>query len=117
MTSWAAPCTGGEDGILPDGEEFVVANDPPEGATAVYCDPVRYDQLHAYFVSKDREAAVIAGTICACRSRRSWPSASESAPQILRQTNRLGETRYLGDGIRRGKVLSEGCDWRAGPAP
>ncbi len=57
MTSWAAPCTGGEDGILPDGEEFVVANDPPEGATAVYCDPVRYDQLHAYFVSaKDRRS-------------------------------------------------------------
>jgi hypothetical protein len=55
MTSWAAPCTGGEDGVLPAGEEFVVSNDPPEGATAVYCDPVRYDELHAHFVAaKDR---------------------------------------------------------------
>ena len=56
MTLWAAaPCTGGADGVLPTGEEFVVSNDPPEGATAVYCRPVRYDALHAHFVrSKDR---------------------------------------------------------------
>jgi hypothetical protein len=55
MTAWTAPCTGGEDGVLPAGEEFVVSNDPPEGATAVYCDPVRYDELHAHFVpAKDR---------------------------------------------------------------
>ena len=55
MTAWAAPCIGGEVGVLPAGEEFVVSNDPAEGATAVYCDPVRYDQLHAHFVSaKDR---------------------------------------------------------------
>jgi hypothetical protein len=55
MTSWAAPFTGGEEGVLPAGEEFVIVDDPPEGATAVYCDPVRYDELHAHFVSaKDR---------------------------------------------------------------
>lgn len=55
MTSWAAPFTGGADKVLPAGEEFVVASDPPVGATAVCCNPVRYDELHAHFVSaKDR---------------------------------------------------------------
>ncbi|MCA9285540.1 MAG: hypothetical protein KDA22_10010 [Phycisphaerales bacterium] len=55
MTRWRAPCTGGERAVLPAGEAFVIANEPPEGATAVYCDPVRYDELHAHFVSaRDR---------------------------------------------------------------
>jgi hypothetical protein len=55
MTSWNAPYTGGEEAVLPAGEEFAIANDPPEGATAVYCDPIRYDELHAHFVpAKDR---------------------------------------------------------------
>ncbi|MGH7174616.1 MAG: hypothetical protein ACRELG_30480 [Gemmataceae bacterium] len=55
MTSWAAPFTGGEEGVLPTGEEFILSDDPVEGATAVYCDPVRYDALHAHFISaKDR---------------------------------------------------------------
>jgi hypothetical protein len=56
MTAWAAPCTGGDDAILPAGEEFIVSHDPVEWATAVYCDPVRYEELHAHFVSaKDRK--------------------------------------------------------------
>jgi hypothetical protein len=57
MTSWAAPFTGGEKRVLPAGEEFVISNDPPEGATAVYCDPVRYEELHAQFVpTRDRQS-------------------------------------------------------------
>lgn len=56
MTSWAAPYTGGSDGILPAGEEFTVSHPPREGATAVYCDPVNYDKLHAHFVPvRDRK--------------------------------------------------------------
>jgi O-acetyl-ADP-ribose deacetylase (regulator of RNase III) len=56
MTSWAAPCTGGDDAILPADEEFIVSHDPAEGATAVYCDPVRYEELHAHFVgAEDRK--------------------------------------------------------------
>jgi hypothetical protein len=50
MISWAAPFTSGEVGILPGGEEFIIANDPSETATAVYCKPVRYDELQAHFV-------------------------------------------------------------------
>lgn len=53
MTSWAAPFTGGGDAILPAGEEFVIASDPPASATAVYCNPVRYDELHAHFVAEN----------------------------------------------------------------
>ncbi|MGC9527283.1 MAG: hypothetical protein ACP5D7_17255 [Limnospira sp.] len=52
MTSWAAPFTGGYDHILPRGETFIIANDPPPDATAVYADVVNYHQLHSYFVSR-----------------------------------------------------------------
>jgi hypothetical protein len=56
MTHWVGPFTGGARATLPAGEEFVVSNDPPPGATAVYCDPVRYDALHSLFVPKtDRD--------------------------------------------------------------
>jgi hypothetical protein len=34
MTSWRARYTGGYDRILPAGEEFIISNDPPKGATA-----------------------------------------------------------------------------------
>ncbi len=55
MTSWRAPFTGGYDRILPKGERFRVSHDPVEGATAVYCDPIRYKQLHKTMVPwKDR---------------------------------------------------------------
>lgn len=50
LTSWATPFTGGYDRVLPAGEILVVANDPPAGATAVYCDPARYRALHARMV-------------------------------------------------------------------
>lgn len=53
MTGWAAPCTGGEKAILPAGEAFIVSNDPFEGATAVSCDAVRYERLHAQLVSEE----------------------------------------------------------------
>jgi hypothetical protein len=55
MTSWRAPFTGGYKRVLPAGEEFVIANDPPAKATAVYADPVNYRKLHSKFVPwKDR---------------------------------------------------------------
>ena len=50
LTSWRAPFTGGSEGVLPQGEEFVVLNDPIEGATAVCCEPVRYEAMHSIFV-------------------------------------------------------------------
>lgn len=56
MTHWNAPFTGGHEGVLPAGEIFTIAIDPPESATAAYCDPARYDELHARFVPpEDRE--------------------------------------------------------------
>jgi hypothetical protein len=50
MTSWAAPFTGGYERTLPAGEEFVICNDPPPDASAVYCEPVNYEKLHRAFV-------------------------------------------------------------------
>jgi len=50
MTAWAAPFTGGHKAVLGIGEEFVIANDPPQGATAVYADPVGYRRLHRVLV-------------------------------------------------------------------
>lgn len=50
MTSWAAPFTGGYDRVLRAGEVFTIANDPPKGATAVYCDPDDYKRLHREFI-------------------------------------------------------------------
>lgn len=46
MTSWTAPFTGGYDRLLNVGEEFTISNDPRDGASAVYCDPVDYKRLH-----------------------------------------------------------------------
>ncbi len=51
MTAWRAPYTGGHEKVLPEGEEFIISSDPPEGATAVYADPVNYNKLHSKFVS------------------------------------------------------------------
>ncbi len=50
MTSWAAPFTGGHDRVFPKGERVTIASDPPDGATAVYCDPWRYEELHESMV-------------------------------------------------------------------
>jgi hypothetical protein len=50
MTSWAAPFTGGYNVVLRTGEIFTIANDPPETATAVYCDPDDYQRLHREFI-------------------------------------------------------------------
>ena len=50
MTTWAAPFTGGYKRVLPAGEEFIIANDPPIQATAVYANPVNYRKLHKKFV-------------------------------------------------------------------
>jgi len=57
MTHWSAPFTGGYEVRLPAGEEFEVLNDPPEGATGVYCRPARYEDLEAVFIpAEDRDA-------------------------------------------------------------
>src|SRR5687768_5536369 len=45
MTSWAAPFTGGYDRVLPAGETFTVAIDPPDSATAACCNPDNYRRL------------------------------------------------------------------------
>jgi hypothetical protein len=52
MTSWRAPFTGRHERTLPKGEKFKICNDPPETATAVYCDPIRYKKLHKQMVPK-----------------------------------------------------------------
>ena len=57
MTSWRAPFTGGHKCVLPAGEAFVVANDPPPGATAVYCDPVNYSTLESVLVPPEDRTA------------------------------------------------------------
>jgi hypothetical protein len=46
MTSWAAPHTGGYERVLHAGEVFMISNDPPKAATAVYCYPDNYKRLH-----------------------------------------------------------------------
>ena len=57
MTAWSAPFTGGHDRVLPKGERVTVAHDPSEGATTVYCDPLRYDELHEQMVpARDRKS-------------------------------------------------------------
>jgi hypothetical protein len=50
MTSWAAPFTDGHDRVLDAGEEFLIENAPPSGATAVYGIPVDYHRLHSKMV-------------------------------------------------------------------
>ncbi len=55
MTSWSKSFTGGYDRILKKGEKFKISHDPAENATAVYCDPLRYKELHKEMVPiKDR---------------------------------------------------------------
>lgn len=53
VTYWDAPVSGGGEAVLPEGESFVVASDPPDSAPAVYVDPVRYDALHDRFVDEE----------------------------------------------------------------
>ena len=53
MTAWAAPCTGGTEGLLPAGEVFSIANDPPPGATGVYADPEKYAELELLLVRQE----------------------------------------------------------------
>ncbi|UCC73986.1 MAG: hypothetical protein JSV86_05365 [Gemmatimonadota bacterium] len=53
LSVWKTPYTGGYEAVLPAGEVFVIANDPPEGATAVGCVPERHEELHAHFVPDD----------------------------------------------------------------
>ena len=56
MIAWAAPCASSAEGVLPKGELFTIANDPPSTATAVYADPESYSELEQRFVpQKDRQ--------------------------------------------------------------
>jgi hypothetical protein len=50
LTAWAAPATGGSRAILPAGEAFTIANEPAQGATAVYCNLDNYEALHSHLV-------------------------------------------------------------------
>jgi hypothetical protein len=62
VTTCAAPCTGGENGTFPADETFIVLSDPNEGATAVSCHTVHYEQLHAHFVPEtERTNALYCG--------------------------------------------------------
>jgi hypothetical protein len=62
LTHWRAPFTGGFEVTLPAGEIFIIANDPPASATAVYCTPERYEELHSVFIpEEDRNAETYAG--------------------------------------------------------
>lgn len=102
MTSWYAPCTGGDYAILPADEEFIVSHDPAEGASAVYCDPVRYEELHAHFVSaKDRKNKKYCGYyLCVPLAviRRSCTLVSEKALAICnrkRGQSPVSEITYI----------------------
>jgi hypothetical protein len=58
ITTWAAPFTGGFDCVIPGGTILTVDNDPPMGASAVYCRPENYDELEQVFVPDcDRRSA------------------------------------------------------------
>jgi hypothetical protein len=63
LTTWRAPFTGGGKSIaLPAGEEFEIAHDVPDTATAAACMPLRYDDLHSSFVTEqDRHSAKYGG--------------------------------------------------------
>ncbi len=56
MTSHHAPFTGGGKAVLPKGEQVRVYkpdNDRPDG---VYCNPLRYDELHEQIVPAEERA-------------------------------------------------------------
>jgi len=58
MTHWSAPYTGGHYVTIPKGTVLVVALDQALGASAVYCRPENYDDLHGMFIpEEDRNAA------------------------------------------------------------
>jgi hypothetical protein len=62
VTSWRAPFTGGFECVIPSGTVVTVDNDPPMGASAVYCVPENYDDLERAFVpAEDREAEKYGG--------------------------------------------------------
>lgn len=50
MTSWRVPYTGGYTRVFPAGEAFIIVNNPPAGATAVYATPVNYKKLQRKFI-------------------------------------------------------------------
>jgi hypothetical protein len=53
ITTWAAPFTGGFECVIPRDTVLVVENDPPMGASAVYCVPEHYRELEAVFVARE----------------------------------------------------------------
>jgi hypothetical protein len=61
-TSWRAAFSGGGEATLPNGLEFVVLRDPPEGASAAAAVPDPYDKWEERLVDKaDREHPKYAG--------------------------------------------------------
>ena len=50
MTAHHAPYTGGGKAVLPKGEKVRVCKPVREKPISVYCDPLRYDELHEIIV-------------------------------------------------------------------
>ncbi|MBL8826366.1 MAG: hypothetical protein JNM18_05235 [Planctomycetaceae bacterium] len=53
MTSHHAPYTGGGEAVLAKGERVRVSSVSHEKPIGVYCDPLRYDELHEEIVSEE----------------------------------------------------------------
>ena len=56
MTAWAAPYTGGSEVLLPRGEVFIVTDDPLPTSTAIYADPLNYEDLETMLVRPEDRA-------------------------------------------------------------
>jgi len=55
LIHWRGPFTGGSEDVLPAGEIITVTADPHENESFAYCEPERYQELHARFVpAQDR---------------------------------------------------------------
>ena len=53
MTSWAAPCSGGRENILPNGELFEVLSDSTGNFPSLYAAPLNYEGLQEKFIPED----------------------------------------------------------------
>jgi hypothetical protein len=57
LTHYRAPFTGGVRAVLPAGEIFTVALDPPPHAVGASCNPQRYEALHEELVPEEDRTA------------------------------------------------------------
>jgi len=54
VTHWYAAFTGGFECVVPSETILIVANDPPHGATAVYCRPEDYEEMQRRLVPSEQ---------------------------------------------------------------